>query len=113
MKDSFSFFGARSAGIAPGGSEDQLSFWAIRRPLELYNSKTGSVSTLATPTSARDGPIARKATFFATLPVTINPPIITLEPLSTPTRVETLSKSLVGEGPTTGGGVGTTVASGV
>jgi hypothetical protein len=41
----------------------------------------------------------------------MNPPIITLEPLSTPTRVETLSRTLVGA--TAGGGAGVILGSGV
>src|SRR5947207_1911616 len=62
----------------------------------------------------REGPIARTITFFACVPVIMNPPIRTLSPVSTRKRVEMFPKVVgVGVGDAAGVGVGVGVAAGV
>src|SRR5215510_6927330 len=54
--------------------------------------------------------MARRATFFGSAPVTMKPPIITLGPPSTRTRVDTLRSNFVGEGTGVGVALGPGVA---
>ena len=62
----------------------QLSFEAMV-VVSSCNSRVGSASA---PGNGNDGPIARTITFFACVPVTINPPINTLSAVPTLSRVE-------------------------
>src|SRR3954470_5059335 len=68
---------------------------AITAPAELRSSRTGSVRAPATPARERVGPIARIATFFGSVPVTMKPPIRTFWPFSIRTRVEMLTGLVV------------------
>src|SRR5204863_7933915 len=85
--------------LLPSGLNLQSSFHATRPPEELRSSRTGSESA---PPNGSDGPMARRMTLFACVPVTINPPIRRLVPVSTRKRVEIFPKAVVEEG----GGVG-------
>src|SRR6476619_3995774 len=95
------------------GESTQLSFASIN-PLGPCNSSVGSASLSA---SSNDVPIARMITFFGCVPVTMNPPMRTLAPVSTRSRVEMLARVVtgVGLGATDGVGVdvGVAVAVGV
>src|SRR5438874_2136268 len=60
-------------------------------PVESCNSSNGSSSTPATFCTSSEGPSARRTTSFASVPVTINPPMSTLSPVPTFARVDMLS----------------------
>src|SRR5204863_5955252 len=100
--------------VAWAGSSCQLSFCLTSAPLEPRSSKVGSARTSLRPALASDGPTPRIATFFGTLPVTINPPIMTRSPVSTRSRVEMFKAwAGVGEGDAVGVGVTVGVGGGV
>ena len=67
-------------------------------PVESCNSRTGSASAPATPKSVKDGPIARMTTNLGSVPLMMKPPIPTLVPVSTSTRVERLRALFGGVG---------------
>ena len=73
---------------ACAGSSCQLSFSNNKAPLPSRNSRVGSASTSLRPELVSDGPIPLTATSFAPFPVMMNPPIMTLSPISTRNRVE-------------------------
>ena len=62
----------------------------------LKSSSVGSCRPM--PTSPRDGPIARRMTFFGSLPVTIRPPISAFSSVPTSMRVEMFASRADGEG---------------
>src|SRR2546423_1539152 len=74
------------------GLSFQLSFEVISAPLAPWSSITGSLRSDAAgrPELVSEGPMPRNTTGLATLPVMMKPPIITLSPVSTRTRVERL-----------------------
>ena len=76
----------------------QLSFEAITVPVASANCSTGSLSAPVTPSAAREGPIARNATFLATTPSMIKPPIKTSLPTPTWVRLEILARAEGGIG---------------
>jgi hypothetical protein len=76
------------------GASFQLSLLAIVAPLRSCNSRKGFASE---PLSGREGPMARKSTFFGCVPVTMSPPMRTLSFVPTCNRVEMLPK-VVGVG---------------
>ena len=59
-----------------------------------------------TPNFVREGPIPRMMTRFASLPVMMKPPIMTLSPLFTRRRVEILTGCVAGLGDGDGLGLG-------
>ena len=61
-----------------------------RARTESCNSSTGSCNAFGTPTAVSEGPIARTSTVRFCDPPTMNPPIITLSPVSTKPRVAML-----------------------
>src|SRR5213079_1197288 len=94
------------------GLSCQLSFWKSNAPLPSRSSRIGSASTSLMPELTSDGPMPRTATSLGALPVMMNPPIITLSPISTRIRVEILS-AWDGEGVGVSVGVGVGVDVGV
>src|ERR1043166_7053233 len=80
-------------------------------PDELRSSSVGLANGLAT---GKEGPIARTITFFAWVPVTINPPIGALSPVPTLRRVEIFPRTVGFEpGVALGAAVGVGLAVGV
>src|SRR4051794_6139917 len=68
-----------------------LSFQLSFKTEKLFgprSSRTGSRRRSVTPNWESDGPIPRSTTAFDACPVMINPPIITLSPVSVRRRVE-------------------------
>ena len=60
------------------------------QPRRAVEPKDRVSKTSPKPKLPSDGPIPRKTTFFGAAPVMMNPPIITLSPVSTLSRVEIL-----------------------
>src|SRR4051794_5039406 len=87
------------------GESTQLSLLSSKVG-PLYRSSFGSVRAPAMPV---EGPIARSSTFFGCGPVTMKPPMSTLSPCCTATRVEMFPSTT---GPT-GLGVGLGLPAGV
>src|SRR5947209_19136567 len=102
IADSLGFIGGTPlpAISALFAASPQLSLYEIVAPAALCNSRVGSSIC---PVNGSEGPIARMITFFASVPVTINPAIKTSVPVPTTARVEMLAR--VG-GPLPGIGVG-------
>ena len=65
-----------------------MSFDCRSALLELRNSRTGSLRKSVMPKLARSGPMPRIITFLGVFPLTMNPPIMSLSPVSTRKRLE-------------------------
>src|SRR5437868_1560275 len=57
----------------------------------------GSVKTPSTPAAASEGPIARRITFLGVFPCKIKPPMSTLSPVPTRSRVEIFKSDGLGD----------------
>src|ERR1043166_4410165 len=89
------------------GSSLQLSLRIVLNAPGPCNSMTGSASGLGAP-GPREGPMARRSTFFGAVPAMMNSPMPTFSPVWTFIRVERFSACAtgVGVGDGVGGGVG-------
>src|SRR2546430_6450182 len=94
MADSRSFEGDRPLSIMAClfGEFFQSSFVSIN-PLGPCSSRIGLLNV---PPNGNDGPIACTMTFFGCVPVIMKPPIRTLSPVSTRSRVEMLARVVEG-----------------
>src|SRR6266404_668157 len=115
IADSRSSVGARPlASIwARSGESFQSSLPVMSAPLPACNSRVGSAIRPGTglPPELIEGPFARSRTRFTSLPLTMNPPIRLLSPVSTRARVEMFSNCAgVGVGVAVGVAVGEAVA---
>src|SRR5678815_1737167 len=116
MPDSLGSLRPRPSAVssaACNGLSCQLSFVLKSAPLLLCSTRVGSAKPSGIPNCAREGPIPRKATFLGALPATINPPITTLLPASTCTRVEMFRARAGGEAVAEAVAVGVGLAVGV
>ena len=75
------------AALAEAQSSEDATVW----PAAFFSSIVGWASAPGTA-PASDGPRARITTFFAPVPWTTKPPIITLSPVRTGPRVERLMR---------------------
>src|SRR5436190_8317961 len=93
IADSLSFFGASPVLAISAASADfiQSSLVEIVFPALSNKVRVGLASGVGTPLAESDGPMPRSRTFLAMSPVTMNPAIATLSPVSTKTRVARLT----------------------
>jgi hypothetical protein len=115
--DSASWLGGIVLALISNSSlSRQLSFVVTGSPAPSKSSSTGSCNAPSTACAVSDGPIARRITFFGSVPVMMMPPIKTFSPVCTLSRVEMFSScsgATVGVGVADGDGLAVALGKGV